>query len=246
MLHWAPFAVAFAGLFFGKIGLPSLVILVGNIGASGFFLIMSTGLLIFGLLARIAQPHDPVARMIIGAGAGCMLIPFFGNLDAFFNFHASALEIVHNLLWFLMMLVAISCLVYVVPPTKLPPALQSFDALAPVVAAVLIVWLPVQQVLFALAGLVHDHMGVTAILFLARGLLMLIAYFVVLMMFSPAAYEEAKKMFQSGGAGGPPGGYPPNGYPPTGYPPPGYPPQAPPGYGPPPGAGGPGGGWPQQ
>ncbi|TMQ06684.1 MAG: hypothetical protein E6J90_45465 [Deltaproteobacteria bacterium] len=158
-------------------------------------------------------------------------------------------------LFFLVTTLGVLCAIFIVPPQKLPPALQAIDAFGPLICAVLIVWLPLNEVLEALAKLVHHSGGVSALLGLAHGLLPILAYFGVLMMASPAAYEEAKAMFggqkgSSGGGGYPPqggygGGYPPQGggYPPQGggYPPQGggYPPQ---GGGYPPQQGG-GGGW---
>ena len=38
-----------------------------------------------------------------------------------------------------------SASLFVVPPQKLPPALQAVDAFGPLIAAVLIVWLPAQR-----------------------------------------------------------------------------------------------------
>jgi hypothetical protein len=125
------------------------------------------------------------------------------------------------------------------------------DAFGPLIAAALILWLPLQQVLIALAGIVHGHVLIGSLLTLGHGLLPILAYFGVLMMASPAAYEEAKAMFSKrnpppGGGYGGGGGYPPQGggYPPQGggYPPQGggYPPQ---GGGYPPQQGGGGGGW---
>jgi hypothetical protein len=159
---------------------------------------------------------------------------------------------VHFLLWFLILTLGVLCILFVVPPAKLPPALQTIDAFGPLVAAALIAWLPVQQILIALATIVHrpDHPVVSAVLILAHGLLPILAYFGVLMMASPAAYEEAKAMF--GKRNPPGGGYPPQGggYPPQGggYPPQGggYPPQG--GGYPPQGGGYPpqGGGYPPQ
>jgi len=93
-------------------------------------------------------------------------------------------------------------------------------------------------VLYGLVAIVHLHAGIGAILQMAHAFIRIVAFFGVLMMASPAAYEEAKALFgkKPGGSAG--GGYPPQGggYPPQGggYPPQGggYPPQ--------------GGGYPQQ
>ena len=265
VLQWIPFGVAYAGVFISHMGFGFLGAMGGGgggMGGTGSLYILGYSTLVFGLLARIAQPQDQTARIIIAVGAGC-LIPSFFDAFHFFSFGGlPILFILHNLLWFIVIAIGVFCILFVVPPKKLPPALQAIDALAPLFAAVLIAWLPIQQVLMSLTLLIHAHMGITAILVLAHGLLPIIAYFGVLMMSAPAAYEEAMGMFgkkppgggqppAAGGGGYPPagGGYPPQGggYPPQGgggYPPQGgggYPPQGGGGY--PPQGGGGGGGW---
>jgi len=189
-----------------------------------------------------------------------MLPSLIHQLDYVFHFSGyGALHIVTNLLGFIVTLLGVLCVVFVVPPQKLPPALQSVDAFGPMIAAVLIMWLPAFVVLEMLAGIVHDHESIGAILGGAHILIRIVAFFGVLMMASPAAYEEAKALIAGQKRGGPPpgqlppggGGYPPpgGGYPPPGggYPPQGggYPPQG--GGYPPQGGGGyppaGGGGW---
>jgi hypothetical protein len=174
-----------------------------------------------------------------------MLVPdFFDLTDFILHFSGlPALLIVHNLLWFIVILLGILCIVFVVPPQKLPPALQSVDSFGPLVCAVLIGWLIVQPVLITLVILVHMHAFAGGLLVLGRSLLPVLAYFGVLMVASPAAYEEAKALLmKKPGGGAPPGG---GGYPPSGG---GYPPGGGGGY-PPAGGGYPpagGGGYPQQ
>ena len=126
-----------------------------------------------------------------------------------------------------------------VPPAKLPPALQAIDSLAPLFAAVLLAWLPVMFILLGLGLLIHAHMGIMALLLMIHMLIRIVAYFGVLMMAAPAAYEEGMRMLGKGPPGGAPpqgGGYPPQGggYPPQGG---GYPPQGGGGYPPPQGGG---------
>jgi len=271
VLQWIPFGVAYAGIFISHMGFGFMAVMFGGrgggMGGAGGLYILGYSTLVFGLLARIAQPQDQTARIIIAVGAGCLIPSFIDGFHLFSFGGIPALLIIHNLLWFLVLALGVFCIVFVIPPKKLPPALQAVDSLAPMIAAVLIAWLPAQQVLMALVFLVHASMGVGAILMLAHGLLPIIAYFGVLMMAAPAAYEEAMAMFggkkgggqpPAGGGGYPPagggyppqgGGYPPQGggYPPQGggYPPQGgggYPPQGGGGY-PPQGGGGQGGGW---
>jgi hypothetical protein len=239
VLQWLPFAVAFIGIFVSKLGMAQFGF--GLFGGSFTIYALGYAVLIFGLLARISKPEDQTARIIIAVGAA-MLVPFFFDMLDLVKFSGPVLHIITGLLWMIVTVLGILCALFVVPPAKLPPALQAIDALAPLLAAVLLLWLPTFVVLFGLAALVHDHAGIAAILLTARGLLYLVAYFGVLLMTSPAAYEEAMKMAGKGGGPQPPqgGGYPPpqgGGYPPPqggGYPPQGggYPPQ--------------GGGWPQQ
>jgi hypothetical protein len=253
VLQWIPFGVSFAGIFMvgGAGAMP---------GASGLYM-LGYAVLVFGLLARIAQPQDQTARIVIAVGAGMMVPGLFDILRIAFKFdyHGGAIFTVLYLLMLLVTLIGILCIAFVVPPQKLPPALQAVDALAPLFAAVLILWLPLQVVLLGLGMLAHAHMGIGAILLMAHMLVRIVAFFGVLMMAAPAAYEEAMRMFGGKGAGGPPqggGGYPPQGggYPPQGggYPPQGgggYPPQGGGGYPPqgggypPQGGGGGGGGW---
>ncbi|MEO8845630.1 MAG: hypothetical protein ABI591_04340 [Kofleriaceae bacterium] len=237
VLHWIPFGVAFVGLFV-LAGMPG--------GGRDTLGILGYAVLVFGLLARIAQPQDQIARIIIAVGAG-MLVP--GWIDMFsvvFHFNGGVLHILQNLIGFIVITLGVLCILFVVPPQKLPPALQSLDAFGPLIAAALILWLPAQVLLLILDGLMN-HGGIGAILIAAHILVRILAFFGVLMMASPAAYEEMTALITGRR---PPGGQPPQGggYPPQGggYPPQGgggYPPQGGGGY--PPQGGGGGGGWQQ-
>ena len=247
VLHWAPFAVALLGVLISKMGMSMIGLMLTrgrgeySLGFVGVMYVLGYVTIIFGLLARIAQPQDQIARIVTAVGAG-MLVPFFFNMfDFAFKFDRMPfMFVIHNLLWLLVVLLGVCCAVFVVKPEKLPPALQAVDALAPLVVAVLILWLPLQQVIFGLGMMMEKFGFMSSLLMMAHGVLPILAYFSILMMASPAAYEEAKAMFlknNNGGGGQPPqggGGYPPQGG--GGYPPQGgggYPPQG-------------GGGWPQQ
>jgi len=274
VLQWIPFGVAYAGIFISHMGFGSIVIAMATAIANGASVasfetmaamlygfsnlyIIGYSLLVFGLLARIAQPQDQVARIVIAVGGACLIPGWLDSLHVFGALgHLPIIAIIAALLSFLIQTLGVFCIVFVVPPTKLPPALQTVDAFGPLIAAALIAWLPVQQILIALVGIIHGHVLIGSLLTLGHGLLPILAYFAVLMMASPAAYEEAKAMFSKrnqppgGGGYGSGGGYPPQGggYPPQGggYPPQGggYPPQG--GGYPPQGGGYPpqgGGGW---
>ncbi|MGE0402298.1 MAG: hypothetical protein AB7T06_36695 [Kofleriaceae bacterium] len=266
VLQWLPFGVAYSGIFISQMGFGMMGVMMGagggGMGGAGGLYILGYSTLVFGLLSRIMAPQDQTARIIIAVGAGCLIPTFIDSISMAFHFSGMPfLFIIHNLLWFVVLAIGVFCIVFVVPPKKLPPALQAVDALGPLFAAILIAWLPLQQVLIGLTLLIWSPLGISAILIMAHGLLPIVAYFGVLMMAAPNAYEEAMRMFKKGGSppsqggGYPPqgGGYPPQGggYPPQGggYPPQGggYPPQGGGGY-PPQGGGGGyppqgGGGW---
>ena len=241
VLEWLPFSVSYAGVLIVGLGLT----FGGESAFSGLYAVGMTTL-VFGLLARLQRPDDQVARIIIAAGAVCLLVPL---ADAF-EFGGPAFVKIHNILFIAVLFLGLACVLYVVPPRKLPPALQAIDAFAPHVTAALLLWLPLQLLLMFLVFFVHVKLGfVVALLMLLRGLLTLLAFFGVLMLTAPAAYDALMAMFKKNGGpppgyGGPPPGYggPPPGYggPPPGYggPPPGYggpPPGGPPPGGPPPG-----------
>jgi len=272
VLEWLPFGVSFIGVIVN--GIATISEGHSSIGLT-FFYTVGISTLLFGLLARLQRPDDQAARIIIAIGAGMVLLGIFAgdgidadretrtvtistnvlnHFDGDFagGLFKGALFKVYALLLLVMCLLATACAVFVVPARKLPPALQAVDAFAPHVTAALLVWLPVQIILFMLALLVHGE-GVKFVewfLMLVRMLLMLVAYFGVLMLTAPAAYDEVMKMVKGNNTPPPPGGFsgppPGGGYPPPGggYPPPGGPP---PGFGGPPPGGFPppqGGGWP--
>ncbi|HEX2689613.1 MAG TPA: hypothetical protein VHN14_23505, partial [Kofleriaceae bacterium] len=103
VLQWIPFAVAYAGIFISHMGFGFVMRGGGGMGGAGGLYILGYSLLVFGLLARIAQPQDQIARIVIAVGGAC-LIPSF--IDGFHLFSFSGfpiLLIVHNLLWFLIL-----------------------------------------------------------------------------------------------------------------------------------------------
>jgi hypothetical protein len=245
VLEWLPFGVSFAGIQI--VGIGPLAMLPGaSPGGAWYLYSIGMAVLLFGLLARLQNPNDQTARIIVAVGAGCLLLPWIDFLGEAFKFsHVGFVMIIHNLLFFLVLLLGIACALYVVPPAKLPPALKAIDALAPLVTAVIALWLPLQVILVGLGLWLAPGMGLgflTALLLMVRGLMILAAYFGVLMLTAPAAFDSLMASMKKGQQPPPPpapgGGYPP---PPPGG---GYPPPPPGGGYPPPPAQG--GGWPQQ
>jgi hypothetical protein len=244
VLQWLPFGVSLISIGLIGFGVVALInyfsAAVGHsIGVPGGYLILTWAypILVFGLLNRLSHPEDPWARYIIGAGAALFLFALIALLSDGGLFEGGGIQTIHGILFLIVLLAGAACAAFV-PTPKQVPQLASVDAFAPLVTAVLLAWLPLELVLLTLDGLISDHSIFTfpMAIHLAIGMF---AYFGILMLTSPAAYEEAKKLFAGGGAPG--GGYPPQGggYPQGGYPPQGgFPPQGAPPQGgfPPPGA----------
>ena len=93
------FGVAYAGIFISHMGFGFAMVGGGAAGAGGLY-ILGYSVLVFGLLARISQPQDQIARIVIAVGAVC-LIPSWIDSFHFLSFSGlPILLIVQFLLWF--------------------------------------------------------------------------------------------------------------------------------------------------
>jgi len=195
VMKWIPFGVSLASI--GIVGYGLFFMVGGGLPTNAMLMLWGYPILCFGLLARLSQPDDQIARIIIGVGVGLMLpgtIEFV--FDHAFKFsHVPALLVIHNLLFVVVLLVCMLCAVFVVKPSTVP-ALRSVDAFAPLFTAVILGWLLVQVVLLMLVALVHQKGG--AVGDLLMGIHMFIAtfaFFGILMLTAPEAYDQAKAMF---------------------------------------------------
>jgi hypothetical protein len=223
VLKWAPFTVAFLSI--GIIG-TGIGYFEAIGGASEFVPGGVTGMgwgyaaLVFGLLARLNHPSDSGARAILGVGAavaGLSGLTFIFDI-AFELEGVGGFAIVHNLALFLIVLLCLACTAFVPTPEQVP-ALRSCDAFAPLVTAVLLAWLPVQMILLGLDAVRHDKGN---LMLLVHGLVVVFAYFGILMLTAPEAYDQAKRLFARSGVAYSTHGYRmPPGAPQAG-PPPGY------------------------
>ncbi|MBS1121638.1 MAG: hypothetical protein H6Q90_3866 [Deltaproteobacteria bacterium] len=178
VLQWIPFGISFWGI------LTLAPLILGGTTLYAFAYVI----LLFGLLSRIAKPSDQTARVVIAIGAGLLFIPFLSMIGPAFSFHGGALQIVGQLLQFLVTALGVFCVVFVIPPQKLPPALQAIDAFGPAICAILLLWLPAFAFLMAIDGLIHGSVVGTLLMF-ARMLLYLVAFLGVVLMSSPSVYE---------------------------------------------------------
>jgi hypothetical protein len=203
VIQWIPFGGSYLGLlmvlspftvllgFFGAIssakGAGDLAAVAGG-GGGGFLYLFAYSILLFGLLSRISKPTDQTARVVIAIGAGLLVLPFLSMIGPAFSFGGGIFNIIDNLLMFLTTALGIFCVTFVLPPQKLPPALQAVDALGPWIAAILLLWLPLHILLASLQIIISADV-IVGVLMLARGLLYLIAFLGVLLMASPSVYE---------------------------------------------------------
>jgi hypothetical protein len=183
VIQWIPFGVSLWGIFTVHAigGYPSSLYTFGYI------------LLVFGLLSRIAQPQDSTARVVIIVGGICLVPPLLDILRLVFHFSGvGPIGIVAGLLMLVVTALGVFCILFVVPPQKLPPALQALDALGPPICAVLILWLVALPVLIAIDQVTHGVV-VGSLLGLARRLLYVVAFVGVFMTASPNVYESLFK-----------------------------------------------------
>ena len=186
LLKWLPFLCSFFGL--GVVGIGGFMLQMFG-GATGA-LSWGLPLLVFGLLVRLNDPRDPYARYIIGVGAAISFVFLLSSLKWLFSFDVPVLVIIHNLTTVAVMLVATACIGLVVPPEKVPQ-LRSIDKFAPLMTAILLAWPLLSVLLFVLGGIVEGQV-MMSILSGGHVLLFNIAYFGVLLITSPEAYDEIK------------------------------------------------------
>jgi len=201
VIQWIPFGGSYLGLL--MVLSPFMVVLaiipamasaksLGDLaavgGGGGFLYLFAYTILLFGLLSRISKPADQTARVVIAIGAGLLVLPFLGMIGPAFRFSGGIFIIIDSLLMFLTTALGIFCVTFVLPPQKLPPALQAMDALGPWIAAILLLWLPLHIVLTSLQAIISADV-IVGVLMLARGLLYLVAFLGVLLMASPNVYE---------------------------------------------------------
>jgi hypothetical protein len=205
VMKWLPFGVAFASIvilnrfFGGPMG--------GGDSTSLWFANVGYPLLVFALLATMANPQDQIARILIAVAAGMVLVAWVGFFfDHSLSFeHKKAFGIIHDLLQGLVFLVGAACVAFVIKPDTMP-ALRGVDAFKPLVTAILLAWLPLKAVLLLLAMLIHWKAGASAITITLHYLIGIFAYFGIIMLTAPEAYDELKRMLAGGG--GPGGGQP--------------------------------------
>ena len=187
--EWIPFAMA--ALSIGIAGWGPLASFSRGFGGGSSYTLLRWGLpiLIFGLLTRLRRPNDAWARYVIGAGSVLCLPGALSHLfGGMFSFKLGFIFGIHNLLYGLILLLAVACF-GLVPTERQVPKLRSLHAFAPMATAILIVWIPVQALLFALAGMAHWSMGLGSVFTAMQMLIGELAFVGVFVLTAPMAYE---------------------------------------------------------
>ena len=185
ILQWIPFGVSMWGIItISDLYNPSILYMFGY------------SMLLFGLLSRIARPNDQTARLAIAVGGGMLVLPFLSMLGTAFAFSGGVSVLgpigifgsIDALLGFLVTALGIFCIVFIVPPQNLPPALRAMDAFGPIICAILLAWLVVHPIIVGL-GIIIVWDPITGLLMLARLLMFVGAFVGVFLMASPNVYE---------------------------------------------------------
>ena len=196
VLQWGPFVAAYIG--------TGLTGAAGG-GAMGY----TYPLLVFGLIVRLQDPDDLIARLFIAIGALTALGLSLGRIGYYFHFGGMPiLAILGNIITLLVLLCAAASIVYAID--KWVPAVKPFEAFAPLVTFILIIFPAVAVVLAGLGMLTVAP--VQSILLIIHGLVIVIAIYGVLIMTAPAAFEVLKGYLKKAGVNTSAAAFNPPGY----------------------------------
>jgi hypothetical protein len=182
VLKWAPFIVAYLGVGITNATGP---------GALGYLY----PILVFGLIAYLQDDDDMVARVFIALGAIGALSVSLGHIGGYFSFAGGVLNGIFGILQFIVLLCCAFCLVFAIP-TKYVPQLAMFRPFAPLITAILVLWPFVAVVLGFIANLGSP---ITSLLVAVHRLVLLVAFYAVLLMTAPAAFDVLKGWLSKAG-----------------------------------------------
>jgi hypothetical protein len=182
VLKWLPFIVAYLGV--------GITHAAGG-GALGYLYPM----LVFGMIAYLQDDDDMVARVFIALGAVGALSLSLGSIGSMFSFAGGVLYGIFGIISFIVLLCCAFCIVYAIP-TKFVPKLAMFRPFAPLITAIIALWPFAAVVLGFIAGIGSP---ISALLGAIHQLILLVAFYVVLMMTAPAAFDILKGWLKKSG-----------------------------------------------
>ncbi|MBK9072717.1 MAG: hypothetical protein IPL79_17205 [Myxococcales bacterium] len=158
--------------------------------------------LLFGLMARLQFPEAMAPRAIIALGAIFWLVFMIDAVEFIFTFeHMPAFLVIHNLLFFAVLLAGIASGALAVPADKLPPALRSLEAFAPLLTAIVIAWVVIQPILFML-GLMGATTFSHGLVIGLRLIVVAVGYFGVWTLAAPGTFKIVTELLGGKTQGG--------------------------------------------
>ncbi|MFH0901080.1 MAG: hypothetical protein V2A73_10660, partial [Pseudomonadota bacterium] len=207
VLRWAPFLVAFL-----SIGITHCTVAVGGaallIGLKDWLpntiglLAWAYPVLVFGLMARIQDPTDGAARLLILVGSLLSSACGLASIDGLLALDMPIILIIHGVLFLLVVAMMLASMVFAIP-AGIAPRLGLAEPFLPFVTAALVAWPAVSALLVAFGFATSKGSGNASLLLLFPHLLVMqIAYFGVLLVCAPRALDAIKKLFGQAGRGG--------------------------------------------
>jgi hypothetical protein len=194
VLKWGPFFAAYIGT--GMLGVASPMMMMMSLGGGpalgGGALAYTYPILVFGMLIRIQDEDDIIARYFVGVAALSSLFSALGMFSWLFHFGGVPfMFIINNIITLVALLLMASCLLFAIPK-KWVPAVAQFEGFAQLATALLAIYPLVSLVIVMLGLIVHMHMVIGALMVGAQFLVMFIGFFGVLILSAPAAYGVIK------------------------------------------------------
>ena len=198
LLRTAPLLVAFLSAYLTYAAVPQLATfrLMTTMAAEGTLVALGFPVLLVGLLLHLRDPDSTAGRVLQGAGG---LLTFLGGLTMMghlFTFkHQPAMVIVHNLLFFLVLVAALASVALAVP-RRLWPAVDRLEPWAGLIALVFFGWVAVGDLLMFFSML-QRLSAAGAMLLLVHVLVLQFAYVLILIIAAPPAIDAFGELFAS-------------------------------------------------
>ena len=184
LLRGLPFVLSYLGTALLYAAAPIAAMMNGGGIVAWFY-----PALVIGLFALAKDRQDPIARGLVAVGGGMTFIGGMIGVGFLFRFSgAPALLILHNIIFFLLVLTALGSVVFAVPSAWWPQV-EGLAKYAGLVAGVLLAWPLLSGLLFAMAV-----PGVSKLTVLLHTWTLVFGLLFVLWLTAPAALASLRKL----------------------------------------------------
>ena len=184
LLRGLPFVLSYLGTALLYAAAPIAAMMNGGGIVAWFY-----PALVIGLFALAKDRQDPIARGLVAVGGGMTFIGGMIGVGFLFRFSgAPALLILHNIIFFLLVLTALGSVVFAVPSAWWPQV-DGLAKYAGLVAGVLLAWPLLSGLLFAMAV-----PGVSKLTVLLHTWTLVFGLLFVLWLTAPAALASLRKL----------------------------------------------------